>query len=102
MKALMVLQLSRLSQGCAEVVACVEMPESAQTSQGPSMDVRSIRMVATTGISSMSASRVIQDDTTGSIYMDTITASIRRVVLSRRDPDISSAGPTIEDVTGQE
>ena len=102
MKALMVLQLSRLPQGCTEVVASTETPESAQTSQGPSMDVRSIRMVATTGISSVSASRVIQDDTTGLIYMDTITASIRRVVLSGPNPDISSAGPTIEDVTGQE
>ena len=66
------------------------------------MDGMSIRMVATTGISSMSASRVIQDDTTRLIYMDTITTSIGRVVLSRLDPDISSAGPTIEDVTGQE
>ena len=101
-KALMVAQPSRLPQGCAEVVACMEMPEPAQTSQGTSMDVRSIRMVATTGISSISISRVIQDDTTGSIYMDTITTSIGRVVLSRLDPDISSSGLTIEDVTGQE
>ena len=66
------------------------------------MDIRSIRMVATTGIYSMSASRVIQDNTTRSMYMDTITTSIRRVVLSGLDPDMSSAGPTIEDVTGQE
>ena len=78
------------------------MPEPTQTSQGMSMDVRSIRMVATTGISSVSASRVIQDDTTGLIYMDTITTSIRQVVLSGPDPDVFSAGPTIEDVTEQE
>ena len=102
MKALMVLQSSRLCQGCAEVVACMEMQETTQTSRDMSMDVRSIKMVATTGISSVRASRVIQDDTTGSIYMDIITTSIRRVVLSGPDPDISSAGPTIEDVTGQE
>ena len=78
------------------------MPESAQTSQGTPMDIRSIGMVTTTGISSVSASRVIQDDTIRSIYMDTITASIGRVVLSGPDPDMSSAGPTIEDITGQE
>ena len=101
MQALMVLQLSRQPQGCTEVVACVEMPESTQTSQGTHMDVRSIGMVATTGISSVSASRVVQDDTTGSIYMDTITASIGRVVLSRPDLGVPSAGPTIEDITGQ-
>ena len=47
--------------------------------------------------SSQSSSRVIQDDTTGLIYMDTITASIRRIVLSGLDPGISSVGPTIED-----
>ena len=102
MQALMVLQLSRLPQGCGEVVACAEIPGSAQTSQGTPMDVRSIGMVATIGISSVSASRVVQDDTTRLIYMDTITASIGRVVLSRLDPDVSSAGPTIEDITGQE
>ena len=67
-----------------------------------SMDIRSIRMVATTGISSISASRVIQDDTTGLIYMDTITTSIGWVVCSGLDPDVSSMGPTIEDVTEQE
>ena len=78
------------------------MPEPTQTSQGTSMDVRSVRMVATTGISSVSASRVVQDDTTRSIYMDTITTSIRRVVLSGPDLDVSSSGLTIEDVTGQE
>ena len=66
------------------------------------MDLMSIRMVATTGISSVSASRVIQDDTTGLIYMDTIATSIGRVVLSGPDQDISSTGPTLEDVTGQE
>ena len=101
-KALMVLWPSRPPHGCAEVVACVDMPDPTQTSQGTSMDIRSIRMVATTGISSISASRVVQDDTTRSIYMDTITTSIGRVVLSRPDPGVSSTGPTIEDVTEQE
>ena len=102
MKALVVLRLSSLPQDNAGVVACLEMPEPAQTSQDTSMDVMSIRMVTTAGISSVSSSRVILDDTTRSIYMDTITTSIRRVVLSGPDPGKSSVGPTIEDVTGQE
>ena len=67
-----------------------------------SMDIASIRMVTTSGITSVSSSRVIQDDTTGLIYMDTITASIGRIVLSGLGLGISSMGPTIEDVTGQE
>ena len=78
------------------------MPEPTQTSQDTFMDVMSIRMVTTAGISSVSSSRVIQDDTTGSIYMDTVTTSIGRVVLSGLDLGKSSVGPTIEDVTGQE
>ena len=102
MKALAVLWLSSLPQDNAGVIACLETPEPAQTSQDMSMDVMSIRMVTTAGISSMSSSRVVQDDTTGLIYMDTITTSIGRVVLSGPDPGKSSSGPTIEDVTGQE
>ena len=66
------------------------------------MDVMSIGLIVVPGISSMSLSRVVQDDTTRLVYLDTITTSIGRVVLSGPDPDAPSAGPTIEDVTGQE
>ena len=66
------------------------------------MDIMSIGLIAAPGISSMSLSRVIQDDTTGSVYLDTFTTSIGRVVLSGPDLDASSVSPTIEDVTGQE
>ena len=101
-KVLMVLRLSSLPQGGTEVVAHLEMPEPLQTSQDTSMDIMSIRMVTTTGISSVSSSRIVQDDTTRLIYLDTITTSIGRVVLSGPDWGISSAGPTIEEVTNQE
>ena len=66
------------------------------------MDVMTIGMIAAPGISSVSSSRVIQDDTTGLVYLDTVTTSIGWVVLSGPHPDASSAGPIIEDVTGQE
>ena len=66
------------------------------------MDIMSIGLIAAPGISSVSLSRVIQDDTTRSVYLDTVTTSIGRVVLSGPDPYAPSAGPTIEDVTGQE
>ena len=102
MKTLAVLQPSSPPQDNTGVVACLDMPEPTQTSWDMSMDVMSIMMVTTAGISSVSLSRVIQDDTTRFIYMDTITTSIGRVVLSGPDPGKSSAGPTIEDVTGQE
>ena len=49
-------------------------------------------------VSSMSTSRVVWDDSTGSIYLDTITTSIGRMVLGSTE---SSEGPTIEDITDQ-
>ena len=41
---------------------------------------------------------MVKDDTTGLVYMDTVTTSIGRVVLSRSDPN---EGPIIEDITDQ-
>ena len=61
-----------------------------------------VGLVSVPGISSVSSSTIVQDDTTGSVNLDTVTTSIGRVVLSGPDPDASSVGPTIEDVTGQE
>ena len=102
MKTLAVLQLSSPPQGFAGVVACLGMTGPAQTRQGTSMDNMSIGMLTTSGISSVTSSRVVQDDTTRSIFMDTLTTSIGRVVLSGLDWGISPVGPAIEDVTGQE
>ena len=53
-------------------------------------------------ISSMSVSRIVWDNSTGSVYLNTIAASIGRMVLSRPDTDVLSAGPTIGEVTGKE
>ena len=52
-------------------------------------------------ISSISASRIVQDNSTGGVYLDTIATSIRRMVLSRLDTDASSECPIIEDITEQ-
>ena len=60
----------------------------------------SIGLVATPGISSVSATWVMKDDETGLVYMDTVTTSVGRVVLSA-DPISSSDGPVIEDITEQ-
>ena len=49
-------------------------------------------------ISSVSASRIVWDDSTGSIYLDTIAASIGRMVLGSME---SGEGPTIEDIMDQ-
>ena len=49
-------------------------------------------------VSSMSTSRVVRDDSTGSVYLDTITASIGRMVLGSKEPN---EVPTIEDIMDQ-
>ena len=58
----------------------------------------SIGMVSSPGLSSVSTSRVVKDNTTGLVYLDTITTSIGRMVLGSSEP---SEGPTIEDITDQ-
>ena len=60
------------------------------------------RLVTTLGISSISSSHVVKDDATGLTYVDTVTTSVGRIILSGPDLNASSTGPTLEDITGQE
>ena len=69
------------------------------TRSGTSTDMAAIGRM-TPRISNMSASRIVWDNSTGSIYLNTITASIRRMVLSRPDADASATGSAIKEVTG--
>ena len=56
----------------------------------------SIGMVSNPGLLSISSSWVVKDDTTGLVYLDTVTTSIGRMVLGSTE---SGRGPTIEDIT---
>ena len=62
------------------------------------MGTMSIGLVTTLGISSVSSCHVVKDDTMGLVYMDTVTTSVGRFILSRSDPN---KGPVIEDITDQ-
>ena len=62
----------------------------------------SIGLVMTPGISSVSSSHIVKDDATGLTYVDTVTTSVGWIILSGPDPNDSSTGPTIEDITNQE
>ena len=68
-----------------------------QLNQGTSADVAAVERMMPR-VSSVSTSRVVWDDSTGSIYLDTIAASIGRMVLGSTEPN---EGPTIEDITDQ-
>ena len=81
------------------VTACLKALEG---SQEVPMDTLSIGLVMMLGLSSVSSSSVVQDDATDLTYLDTVTTSVGRVILSSADPNISSTGPIIEDITDWE
>ena len=58
----------------------------------------SIAMVLSPGLSSVSSSWVVKDDSTGLVYLDTVMTSIGRMVLDSSEP---TEGPAIEDITDQ-
>ena len=85
-------------QGFAGVTACLKTPEVVEVGREMPVGTMSIGLVTTPGISSVSSSRMIKDDTTGLVYVDTVTTSLGRVVLGRPD---QIEGPIIEDITDQ-
>ena len=96
-RALVVVQPSTPPQGFADVTTHMRTPEPAQLGQGTSIDVSAVGRM-TLRISSMSASRIVWDNSTGSIYLNTIAASIGRIILGSSE---LSEGPVIEDITDQ-
>ena len=84
--------------GFARVVTCLKILELMEVDQRMPMVPISIGMVSNPGLSSISSSRVVKDDTMGLVYLDTIMTSIGRMVLGSTE---SSEGPTIEDITDQ-
>ena len=97
----MLVKASTPPQGFMGVTACLKLPEPVEIDQEVPMGILSIGLVTTPDISSVSSSHVIRDDTTRLTYVDTVTTSVERIILSGRDLD-ASTGPTIEDITGQE
>ena len=47
----------------------------------------------------MSTSHIMKDKVTGVTYMDTVTTSVGRVVLSGPEQKTSAQGPKIQDIT---
>ena len=101
-QALVLVWPPTLPCGFLGVMACLRMPELVEVDLEPPMGTMPIGLVATLGISSMSASHIMRDKVTGVTYLDTVTTSIGRVALSSPDLEAPSSGPMIEDVTGHE
>ena len=78
-------------------LAVVQPITPPQLNQGTSADVATVERMMLR-VSSVSTSRVVWDDSTGSVYLDTIAASIGKMVLGSTEPN---EGPTIEDIMDQ-
>ena len=75
------------------VTACLKMPE---------VSTGTMSMGLAPGMSSVSSSHVMKDNITGLTYVDTITTSFGRIILSNPNPNASSTGPVIEYITDRE
>ena len=95
---LALVRLPTLPHGFARVVTFLRTPELVEVDRETPVGTMSIGMVLSPGLSSISSSWVVKDDTMGLVYLDTVMTSIGRMVLGSSEP---SEGPTIEDITDQ-
>ena len=66
----------------AGVMACLCTPELMELDQEVPVGTLSMGLVMAPGISSISSSCMVKDEATGLMYVDTITTSIGRIVIS--------------------
>ena len=84
--------------GFTRVTACLRTPELEEVDWEMSVGTMSIGMVLSPGLSSISSSWVVKDDTTGLVFLDTMMTSIGRIILCGLEP---SEGPVIDNITNQ-
>ena len=99
-KALALVRPPTPPRGFTDVTSCLKAPEFMEISSDMPISPMSIGLVATPGISSVSLTRVMKDDTTGLVYMDTVTTLVGQVILSE-DSANSPGRPVFEDITNQ-
>ena len=99
-KALALVRPPTPPRGFTDVTSCLKAPEFMEIDSNMPVSPMSIGLVATPGISSVSSSRVMKDDTMGLVYMEMVTTSVGRVILGGDSVD-SHGRPVIEDITDQ-
>ena len=97
-EAVALIQSPALPQGLMAVVACLNTPEPPQPDPKHLTDMMVMGAMAPR-VSNMHTSQVAQDDSTGSVYLDTITASIERMAIGGPNIDDLATSPTTEVVT---
>ena len=81
------------------MAAHLNMPKPTHLDPEPPTDVAVIGANAPR-VSHMNAGQIVRDESTGSIYLDTITASIGRMVISGPDTDVPATSSIIKEVLG--
>ena len=89
-----------LPRGLMAIASHLNTSEPPELEPEPSADVAVIG-ANTPRVSQVNASRVVRDESTGSVYLNTITASIGRVVISGPDADVPATSSIIEEVLGR-
>ena len=84
------------------VTMCLQMLELVEVALELPLGIMSFGVVVAPGISMVSMSCIMRDETTGMTYMDTVTTSIERVALSGPNSEALSLGPTIKDIASWE
>ena len=84
--------------GFLEVTTCLRGQLPREVPKTPPVPLE-MGMMTAPGVTTMSASHVIQDEATRATYLDTVTTSVGRVTLSGPEGEIPMLGPKIEDVT---
>ena len=87
-------------RGFTDVTSCLKAPKFVEIDSDMPASPMLIGLVATPGISSISSTRVMKDDTMGLVYMDMVTTSVGQVILSG-DSVNSHGGLVIENITDQ-
>ena len=96
--AMVLIQSSALPQGLMAVAAHLNTPEPPQPDPKHLTDMTVMGAMAPR-VSHMCTSQVVWDDSTGSVYLDTITASIERMAIGGPDIDDPATSPATELVT---
>ena len=73
-------------RGFADVTSSLRAPKLGEMDQEAFKSTTSIGIVATPGISSVCTSRVMKDDETGLVYMDTMTIQLGELFLVQTPP----------------
>ena len=97
-RALALVRPPTLPHSFAGVAACLRTPELVEVDQNMPVSAMAMGMVLNPGMSSISSSRVVSNDETGLVYLDTMTTSIERMDIGSME---TREGHTIEEMTDQ-